>query len=622
MKKTSVIVLIAALTFSGIVFGGDAEVRILEVEDLQLSNAPTQDLPGASGTVVAFESEDAEAIGDVELDQGVYEVSLMMFAPGPDQDAVYVSVGESQKRVYPSTHNTLTKSWAFPVEIKEKKQIAIRIRAGEPGVLLDRLVFQPMSDEAIAEMRSNESDAAYSDLYPTDAIPGPPEDRPRVIVTSDGEIDDECSMVRFLLYSNEWDVEAIITSSSQYHWHGHNWAGDDWMEPYLDAYAQIYPNLKKHDPRYPTPEYLRARTLLGNVRTEGDMDAVTQGSEYIVKVLLDRSDDKPVWLQAWGGPNTIARALKTIQEEHPDQMEYVANKIRFYFIWEQDSTYQAYIRPNWGKYDIPTIISDQFLAMAYDDQRREIPQEMKQYYSAEWMNQNLLEEHGPLLELYKAHENGRFRSEGDTPSFLHVIPTGLRSIESPGYGGWGGRFVNVRNNTWLDPVPEDGYEYPEERWYSSTAYGRVRLRKDIPNDEKLTEYFKPQWRWIDEIQNDFAARADWSVQSYQQANHPPVVKLSHSRKLEVQPGQQVSLSAKNTWDPDGDAVIYRWWQYREADSYPGIVTIQNSGDQEATFTVPTEAEAGETIHVICEVTDRGEPPLTRYQRVIVTVTSR
>ena len=47
-------------------------------------------------------------------------------------------------------------------------------------------------------------------------------DKPRVIVTSDGEIDDECSMVRFLLYTNEWDVEGIITSSSQYHAHGHN----------------------------------------------------------------------------------------------------------------------------------------------------------------------------------------------------------------------------------------------------------------------------------------------------------------------------------------------------------------------------------------------------------------
>jgi hypothetical protein len=88
-------------------------------------------------------------------------------------------------------------------------------------------------------------------------------ERPRVIVTSDGEIDDECSMVRFLLYANQWDIEGIVTSSSQYHWQGHSWAGDDWIEPYLDAYAQVYPNLVKHDPAYPTPTFLRGTNGLG-----------------------------------------------------------------------------------------------------------------------------------------------------------------------------------------------------------------------------------------------------------------------------------------------------------------------------------------------------------------------
>ena len=142
--------------------------------------------------------------------------------------------------------------------------------------------------------------------------------RPRIIVTSDGEIDDECSLVRFLLYTNEWDVEGIITSSSQYHWQGHKWAGDDWAQPYLKAYAEVYPNLIRHDPRYPTPAFLQSRTLLGNVKAEGEMEEVTPGSQRIVEVLLDKSDPRPVWLQAWGGTNTIARALKTIEEQHPD----------------------------------------------------------------------------------------------------------------------------------------------------------------------------------------------------------------------------------------------------------------------------------------------------------------
>ena len=131
-------------------------------------------------------------------------------------------------------------------------------------------------------------------------------EKTRVIVTSDGEIDDQCSIVRFLYYVNEWDVEGIITSSSQYHAQDHNWPGDDWINPYLDAYEKDYPNLVKHDPAFPTADFLRERTLLGNVKTEGEMIEVTAGSSHIVKVLLDETDDRPIWIQAWGGTNTIS----------------------------------------------------------------------------------------------------------------------------------------------------------------------------------------------------------------------------------------------------------------------------------------------------------------------------
>jgi hypothetical protein len=434
-------------------------------------------------------------------------------------------------------------------------------------------------------------------------------------------------MVRFLLYANEWDVEAIVTSSSQYHWHGHRWAGDDWIEPYLDAYAQVHPNLIKHDPAFPTPQYLRQCTVLGNVKTEGEMEEATAGSQLIARVLLDETDDRPIWLQAWGGPNTIARALKTIEEEHPDRMAEVANKIRFFFIWEQDSTYQDYIRPHWGKYNIPTIISDQFEAVAYRWKNCQ-PQEMHQYFLGPWMKENILENHGPLCSLYKAHndgdkgfDDGDFRSEGDSPAFLHQIQTGLRNLESPDWGGWGGRYVRVRDNTWLDPVPSPGYVYPQGRWYARTAWGRNSSRKGATTatDKLHRQYFKPMWRWSDALQNDFASRADWCVKPYDQANHPPTVKLAHALDLNARPGDQVSLSAQGTTDPDGDTVTYRWWHYYEADTYDGTVQIENPNHHQATLTVPNDAANGQTIHIICEVTDTGTPPLTRYRRVIVDV---
>ncbi len=399
-------------------------------------------------------------------------------------------------------------------------------------------------------------------------------DKPRVIVTSDGEIDDECSMVRFLLYANEFDIEGIITSSSQYHAHGHNWAGDDWAQPYLSAYATVYPNLVKHDPRYPTPEFLQSRTLLGNVKSEGEMDEVTAGSQRIVEVLLDESDPRPVWIQAWGGTNTIARALKSIEEQHPEKMAEVAQKIRFDFIWEQDETYQSYIRPHWGKYNIPTIISDQFIALFYH-WKKYIPADQQAYLVGSWMKDNILEDHGPLCSLYKAHaeddkgfSEGDFRSEGDSPAFIYNIPNGLRSDESPDWGGWGGRFVKVRENTWLDPVLEPGYEYPRVAGSPSSAWGRQRLKKEIPNDAELIAYLKPQWRWIGPLQNDFAARADWCVKEFDDANHAPVVKVDGELTRDVQPGETVKLSATAT-DPDGDGLTFHWWQYSEADSSGG-----------------------------------------------------
>lgn len=445
--------------------------------------------------------------------------------------------------------------------------------------------------------------------------------KPRVLVTSDGEIDDQCSLVRFLLYANEWDIEGIVTSSSQYHWHGRKWPGDDWMDPFLDAYAEVYPNLVKHDDRYPTPEFLRERALLGNVETEGEMEKVTAGSQLIVKVLLDETDERPIWLQAWGGTNTIARALKTIEEEHPEKMAEVAAKMRFYFIWEQDNTYQEYIRPHWGKYQIPTIISDQFEAIAYR-WKQVIPKDLQVYLEGPWMKENILENHGALCSIYEAHENGDFRSEGDSPAFLHTIPTGLRNMESPDRGGWGGRFALVRDNTWLDPVPVEGYTHPEGRWSGSTGWGRNSLREGTTTTaEQRHEYFKPMWRWTDAMQNDFAGRADWCVKSYEEANHPPVVKLGHAADLEVSQGQTVKLSAQGTSDPDGDSLAYRWWQYQEPGSYTGTIQIQNENMQEASFVVPEDATAGQTIHVICEVTDNGTPPLTRYQRVIVTIST-
>ena len=89
--------------------------------------------------------------------------------------------------------------------------------------------------------------------------------------------------------------------------------------------------------------------------------------------------------------------------------------------------------------------------------------------------------------------------------------------------------------------------------------------------------------------------------------------------LKAKPGRKIKLNAKGTKDPDGNELTYRWWQYKEADSYKGTVNISDAGNKKASFTVPADASKGETIHIICEVKDNGTPQLTRYQRVVFTV---
>ena len=103
------------------------------------------------------------------------------------------------------------------------------------------------------------------------------------------------------------------------------------------------------------------------------------------------------------------------------------------------------------------------------------------------------------------------------------------------------------------------------------------------------------------------------------ANHTPVVKINHGLDLTPKPGTQIQLSAKGTYDPDGDELFYSWWQYQETDTYKGIIEIKNSENQMASLKIPEDVQPGESIHVICQVTDNGEPSLTRYQRIIIKV---
>jgi hypothetical protein len=420
--------------------------------------------------------------------------------------------------------------------------------------------------------------------------------KPRAIATTDGEIDDRCSMIRFLMYANEWDIRGLIHSSSKYHWKGDdqherkNWHAVVWLDKQIDAYAEVYPRLKQNDSSYPTPEYLRSQVFVGNIGYVGEMERITPGSQRIVEVLLD-PDPSPVWLQAWGGVNTIARALKTIEEEHPQRVAEVTRKAKLFLISAQDKTGDEYILKKWPK--IFYIQSSAFGAIAYSWDRI-MTSAQQRYFDATWMKSNILKGHGPLCAMYEARKDGSFRSEGDSPAFMHMLAPGLGSMVHPGYGGWGGRFLRA-----------------DKRWRSA------------PEDR---DRYKSILRWAAAFQNDWEARADWCVKPYARCNHNPVVVCNGDRtervlEIAAKPEGVVKLNARGSSDPDGNRLSYKWWVYKDAGSYWADAPVQGAATSSATLKVPKEA-SGRTLHVILEVTDDGTPPLTAYRRVILQVSGQ
>ena len=120
----------------------------------------------------------------------------------------------------------------------------------------------------------------------------------------------------------------------------------------------------------------------------------------------------------------------------------------------------------------------------------------------------------------------------------------------------------------------------------------------------------------------------WSVTpTYAEANHPPVAKLDHAGEITARPGEVVNLSAECSSDPDGNALSYQWIYYPEPGTFNmasartgSPLKIENADQMNASFTVPTKFGKAGTMHIILAVTDHGTPRLTRYRRVIVTVT--
>lgn len=507
----------------------------------------------------------------------------------------------------------------------------------------------------------------------------PPSDKPRVVVTTDPELDDSNSLLRYLLYSTDFRTEGLVYASSQFHWKGDGtgkkvsvpnreytrfglsicpceswrWApGERFIDDAVDVYERVYPNLRVHHPDYPTPAELRSKIRWGNVEFDGDFSKDTPGSNLIRDLLLD-DDPAPVYLLAWGGASTIARALKSLQDRYEHTADWpavrakVSRKAILSLSGDQDDTYATYIKPTWP--DVRSLRAGQggvgvgYGAFVFASA------ENAPYLSVDWTRENISRQ-GPLGAHYRAWGDGKqmvkgdrfdyfglagqstaelraqgyivwlpprpkgeFLGEGDTFTFLNLIGNGLGAYRDETAGGWGSRVP-------VNPASQGASARPAQGGTATSMQAFMRSLEGIGIEGPATRPPSPQPNFVPAAQNDFAARVQWTVTpTFAGANHGPTVAVRGSAVITARLGETVHLKS-TTSDPDGNAVSVKWWRWKDVDTYPGAIALMDPTSLAPSFQVPTDASAGQVIQLVLEATDNGRPALTRYQRVVVTVT--
>lgn len=316
-----------------------------------------------------------------------------------------------------------------------------------------------------------------SDFPPIDVIPGgagygPPEKR--------SDPDDIQSMVRFLLYTNELDVEALIASSGTFA----NIAKKSNIIDVLNIYDKVDENLRNHDKKFPTADHLCSVTfegLSGNWGKPAE-DIIGEGkdseaSEAIIRI-VDKKDSRPIWIGIWGGSQEVAQAIWKVQHTRTKkELNVFISKLRLFMIGLGNKTGQdgsgQWLLDNFPELFI--IVSQKTYGgmFAMDSPLG----------NTEWLKTNIRENHGPLGAIYPPtgfNPKKPGMQEGDTPTFLHLISAinGMNNPEKPNEESWGGQYKQLDPNT--------------KHWYDDTGPESVS-------------------KWLPDIQADFAKRADWML---------------------------------------------------------------------------------------------------------------
>lgn len=496
--------------------------------------------------------------------------------------------------------------------------------------------------------------------------------KPRIIITADPELDDLNSLIRFLLYSADFRVEGLIYASSQFHWKGdgkgtkfmvpgreydryglhlcpcesYRWKKDErFIHEAVEAYEKIYHNLVIHNPAFPLPGYLKSKIRYGNIEFEGDFSKDTEGSDLIKAVLLDNIPG-PVYVTAWGGQSTIARALKSIEDENrskknwPELKKKISRKLVILPSGDQDGTYGSYIKPNW-----PEVEYRQFSKGPNYGYGAQLvaSKENAAYLTAGWMKTNISSK-GPMGALYRVWGDGKqlvkgdifdyfgmqgytseelkkmgyvvwmpvqpqgsWLGEGDTFTFMNLLDNGLNAIDKNNPGGWSGR-LQEPDPLAVDPFSNDTSKVKDLVITDSMLWRNAARKAD---EAPFPDFFPA-------AQQDFAARMQWTVtRDYNDANHAPLIIMQSPAMFKSKPGATLQLNA-TVKDPDGDGYIVKWWQFSNTSSGTRL-QLSATDTLHTSLSIPSAAAKGQTLYLVLEVQDKGKMPLRSYRLVKISI---